>query len=178
MIRINLLPVRAAQKKEKLISQIVILVGAIVVVGLGCFAVQSLLVSKIDNVRTEITNAENEINQLNKKIGEVNKIKQLTAELDEKKKVLENLEASRSGPVKILDELSNVIPDKVWIDSFQLSSGSIALRGQGTTEEIIAVFLRDLEDSPYFQGVELGSVKRGKQGNDFDLTCRVETPAK
>lgn len=176
MIRINLLPVRAAQKKEKLISQIVILVFAIVVVGLGCFGMQRLLSSKIENVKREIASTQNEIATLNKKIGEVNKIKKLTEELDSKKKVLESLEAARSGPVRTLDELSNVIPDSVWIDSFQLASGVITLRGKGTTEEVVAVFLRDLEASPYFQGVELGSVKRSDQGNDFDLTCRVETP--
>lgn len=176
MIRINLLPVRAAQKKEKLISQVVILVLSVALVGLGCAGMQTLLSTKIKDVRGEISSAQNEINRLNKKIGEVNKIKKLTAELDSKKKVLESLEAGRSGPVKLLDELSAVIPDNVWIDSFQLSNGGISLRGKGITEEVIAVFLRDLEASPYFQGVELGSVRRGTQGNDFDLSCRVETP--
>jgi len=176
MIRINLLPVRAAQKKEKLISQIVILVGSIVLVGLGCYAVQGLLQSKIDDTQSEIVAIQNEINVLNKKIGEVNKIKQLTADLDSKKKVLENLEAGRSGPVRSLDELSRIIPDKVWISSLQVANGSVTLRGQGTTEEVVAIFMRDLEASPYFQGVELGSVRRGGQGNEFDLSCRLETP--
>ena len=177
MIRINLLPVRAAQKKEKLISQVVILVGAIVLVGVGCAGVQWLLSSKISETEAKIKKAQGDIRSLDKKIGEVNKIKALTADLDSKKKVLEDLEAGRSGPVRVLDELSSVIPEKVWISTFSLANDQISMRGQGTTEEVIAEFLRDLEASPYFQGVELGSVKRGKQGNDFDVRCRVEKPA-
>jgi len=178
MIRINLLPVRAAQKKEKLISQIVILVGSVVLVGVGCYAVQALLLSKIEDTQQKITATQNEIRDLDKKIGEVNKIKQLTADLDAKKKVLEDLESGRTGPVRGLDELSRVIPDKVWISSLQVANGSVTLKGRGTTEEVIAVFMRDLEDSPYYRGVELGSIKRGSQGNDFDLRCRIEAPPK
>ncbi|PLY02887.1 MAG: fimbrial protein [Desulfuromonas sp.] len=176
MIRINLLPVRAAQKKEKLISQIVILVGSIVLVGLACSAVQGLLGGKISDAEQKISTTKNEIRRLDKKIGEVDKIKQLTADLDSKKKVLEDLDAGRTGPVKWLDELSSVIPDKVWINSLQVANGKVSLNGTGTTEEVIAVFMRDLEASPYYVGVDLGAVKRGKQGNSFDLTCRLESP--
>ena len=69
MIRINLLPVRAAQKKEKLVSQVVILVGALVLVALGCGALQGLLISNISDYEKKISSTESEIKALNKKFS-------------------------------------------------------------------------------------------------------------
>lgn len=177
MIKINLLPVRAAQKKEKMISQIIVLVVAIVATGAICFALQSLLSSKIEEYKSDIKKADQEIAQLNRKIGEVDKIKKLTADLEKKRKVLADLEAGRSGPVKLLDELGMAMPEKVWIDDLTVKGGAVKISGAGLTAEDVAVFLRSLEESPYYQNVSLGEIKDSKQGNTFNLTCQVEKPS-
>jgi len=178
MIRINLLPVRAAQKKEKLISQIVVLSVTLVATALICGGLQAMLSSKIAERREQIQEADREIASLNKKIGEVDKIKKLTADLENKRKVLASLEAARSGPVRLLDELSRAIPEKVWIDSFQVSGGNVSISGSGLTEEDVAVFLKALDDSDYYQGVNLEVIQDSKEGNTFKLQCRVQNPPK
>jgi len=176
MIRINLLPVRAAQKKEKLISQVVVLILALVGAAAICIALQTMLSSKIEDYQADIKQADREIAQLNKKIGEVDKIKKLTADLEKKRKVLADLEAGRSGPVRLLDQLSQSIPEKVWINDLTVKGPSVKITGAGLTAEDVAVFLRALEESPYYKNITLGEIKDSKQGNTFNLTCQVETP--
>ena len=51
MIRINLLPVKAAQKKEQLRNQMIVLLITIVLVFAGCFVVQRSIQSDIDGVK-------------------------------------------------------------------------------------------------------------------------------
>jgi len=178
MIRINLLPVRAAQKKEKFISQVVVLIVTLVVTAAICAGLQTMLSGKIETTENQIQEANAEIVSLNKKIGEVDKIKKLTADLENKRKVLASLEAGRSGPVRLLDELSNAIPEKVWIDSFQVSGANVAISGSGLTEEDVAVFMRSLEESEYYKGLDLEIIQESKDGNTFKLKCNVETPVK
>ncbi len=180
MILINLLPVRAAQKKEQLVSQLVVLAG-LVLAGLGvCVGLQMHLSGKVSEERAKIARAQEESRQLQKKIGEVKKIKDLQKELQGKLDVLAELKAKKTGPVHLLDQLSSLAPDKLWIDSFKESGGSISITGFGFNEETIAGFLRDLEASPYYQGVELQIIEQtGQDGNKFQkfsLNCRMEIP--
>ena len=178
MIRINLLPVRAAQKKERLRSQATILglstIGTIAV----CVLVWVSLSSKVDIAQGEIRTKNAEIARLKKTIGEVDQFKKLQKELRGKLDILATLKLNRSGPVRLLDELSKLIPEKVWVTSFTESAGAIAISGAGLTEESVADFMRKLEDSAYYMNVELDVLEQkktdGRDMQSFKIRCTVE----
>ena len=182
MIRINLLPVRAAQKKERLRSQVVILILSVVLTFVACGGLYMTLSFKVDGVKKDIQNKQSEIARLKKVIGEVDKFKELKRELQGKLDVLDQLKANRSGPVRLLDELSNTIPSKVWINKFKETAGSISISGTGLNEEAVAEFLQRLEASPYYAGIELQVIEKktanGREVESFSIICSVETPPK
>ena len=182
MIRINLLPVRAAQKKEQLRSQIVILVLAVVLTFIVCIGLYTSISFKVDERQQDIKNKQNEIAQLKKVIGEVDRFKDLKKELQGKLDVLDQLKANRTGPVRLLDELSNAIPSKVWINSFKEAGGSISMSGVGLNEEAVAEFLQRLEASDYYKDIELQVIEKktesGRQVESFQIVCRSESPSK
>ena len=80
----------------------------------------------------------------------------------------------------LLDELSAAIPDKVWIDSFKEADGKVSMSGGGLNEEVVAEFLRNLENSKYYKGVELQVIEQQNRGaiksQKFSLTCQVANP--
>ena len=180
MIRINLLPVRAAQKKEMLRGQLVIFVLSLVLVVAACAGVYVNQSMRIATVKAEIQTNQEESLRLKKTIGEVSQFKKRQAELRGKLDVLEKIKQEKTGPVHLMDELSAAIPEKVWIDSFKESKGIITMTGRGLNEEVVAQFLRDLESSPYYQNVELQVTQQEGRGpikiQKFSLTCRAETP--
>ena len=182
MIRINLLPVKAAQKKEKLRGQLVLLFACILIASAGCAVVYLSLMNKVAEAKEENLKRENEINQLKKQIGEVGRFKKMKEELQGKLDILAKLKEGQSGPVHLLDELSGRMPDKLWINSFKSSAGAISINGFGMNEETVAQFLRDLEASPYYMNVELQVIEQVAQGglklHKFDIVGRVETPPK
>jgi type IV pilus assembly protein PilN len=182
MIRINLLPVKAAQKKEKLRGQLVILLACVVIAAAGCTAVYLSLQNKVAEAKEENLRREDEINQLKKKIGEVGRFKKMKEELQGKLDILDKLKEGQSGPVHLLDELSGRMPDKLWVNSFKSTAGTISISGLGLNEETVAQFLRDLEASPYYRNVELQVIEQVTQGglklHKFDISARVETPPK
>jgi type IV pilus assembly protein PilN len=182
MILINLLPVKAAQKKEKLRSQLVVLLASVLIASAGCAVVYLSLVNKVEAAREENVQRQNEINQLKKKIGEVDRFKKMKEELQGKLDILAKLKEGQSGPVHLLDELSGKLPEKLWINSFKSSAGAVSISGVGLNEETVAQFLRDLETSPYYMNVELQVIEQVTQGglklHKFDIVGRVETPPK
>jgi len=180
MIRINLLPVKAVQKKEALKGQLFVLLMSVVVVVAVCYAFHSSLLSSIEAENAEIKRKEAEIARLKKITGEVNRFKKLQQELQAKLDVLEKLKAGKTGPVHLLDELSAVMSDKLWISSFSEAGGNVSLQGVGFNEATVADFLRDLESSQYYRNVELKVISQVTQGGvkmqKFDVRCQTETP--
>lgn len=180
MIRINLLPVRAAQKRARLQGQLIVLALALAVTGLICGGLYTTIAVKISAEKKELAEIEQEISRLKKTLGEVAHFKQLQKEFQGKLDVLVKLKEKKTGPVHLLDELSRVLPDKLWLSSFKESSGAIAIQGVGLNEATVARFMRDLEASPYYRQVELKvteqAIQSGMKLQKFDISCYAETP--
>lgn len=178
MIRINLLPVKAAQKKEKLKGQLfAALLIVIVVIGLSGVAYMQLL-GMVEDAKADVDKRKLEVTKLMKTIGEVNEFKKRQEDLRAKLDILDKLEKSRRGPVMVLDELYKAMPEKLWLESFKESGGKATISGAATSEETVALFMRNLEDSSQFSQVTLGGIqqapKEGVKLHKFDLTCLLE----
>jgi type IV pilus assembly protein PilN len=178
MIRINLLPHKAAQKKEKLKSQLYVAGGTVIVTALLCILAYLQLLNAVQTAKDDVTAKKAEISRLMKIIGEVNEYKKRQEALRAKLDILDKLEKSRRGPVITLDELYKALPEKLWLESFKEASGRINLTGFATDEETVALFMRNLEQSPQFAQVALGSVQKvvqeGVRLHKFDLSCALE----
>lgn len=181
MIRINLLPVRAAQKKEKLRSQISVLVLSLIFVCIVCGAEYFRMSAKIGDKKEEVKTVQTEINQLKKKIGEVSRYKKLQGDLKKKLDILQVLKENKSGPVHTLDELSLALPDKLWIESFSVNGGQVKLAGYCFSENMVAEFMRNMEKSEYYKNIELNVTQQatvnGVKLQKFSLTGQTTKPA-
>ena len=178
MIRINLLPVKAAQKKEMLKGQLMVVILALIVTAGLCGAAYSYIAGEVEARQERIDQKKAEISQLMKKIGEVNQFKKRQQALRAKLDVLDQLKAARVGPVYILDALYRSLPDKLWLTKLQLGSNTANISGIGINEETVALFMKNLEASDFFEGVELKVTKQIVQDNikfqQFDLSCRTK----
>lgn len=180
MIKINLLPVRESQKKEKLREQVVVLIASAIFVFVGCAAAFTTIQSKISTKNEEIVQQSSTLEQLKKQIGEVEKVKKLQAELQSKLDILGKLKENKTGPAHMLDELSVATPEKLWIESFDNVAGVVNLSGLGVNEEVVATFLQQLESSMYYKNVELQSLEQatidGHKLQRFKLVAQEESP--
>jgi type IV pilus assembly protein PilN len=180
VIRINLLPVREARRKNEVRQQLMILasslVGAILVAGVT----QHLMDSRIEDAHQRVKALEAQLQQFKPQQEQVDAFKQKKAEIEQKLTVIERLERSRSGPVHILDELASRTPERVWLTNLNANNGQVELTGMSLDNELIALFLTSLNDSPYFANVELGetelkTVKELKL-NTFKIHAQLESP--
>lgn len=177
MIRINLLPVKAAQKKEMLKGQLMVVVLALIVAFGVCGAAFMYVTGEVESKQAQIDQKNAEIMQLQKKIGEVNQFKKRQEALRAKLDVLEKLKEARVGPLYIMDALYEALPEKLWVTKLQLTNNRASISGIGVNEETVAKFMRSLEDSDFFEGVELRVTKQIVQDKikfqQFDLACNT-----
>lgn len=178
MIRINLLPVRAAKKKESAVQQLAIAgisVGLVLAVILILFFVK---LGQISSTKDDITAANAKISELKSRIGKLDALKKLKDEVKKKLDVLAELRKNKSGPAKRLATLSGVTPDRLWLESYKESGDDVRISGLAMNEELIAEFIRALEASPDYERVELVVSEQkdvaGTKLKRFELTLKLE----
>ncbi|MEB2343681.1 MAG: PilN domain-containing protein [Deltaproteobacteria bacterium] len=180
MIRINLLPVREARRKAGVRQQMMLLAASLVGAVLLAGVVQVWMMGRISATRGRVAALEKQLEQFKPQQEQVAKFKAKKAEIEQKLAVIENLERSRSGPVHIMDELASHIPERVWLNDLNADNGQIALGGMSLDNELVALFLRALDDSPYFARVELESTELklvdSLKLNTFQIRAALESP--
>ena len=115
MIRINLLPFRAARKKENIRRQVSVFLLSFALVLILLFWYNhslekktELLSDKIDRTRKELETYK----EINREIADIQKKLKI---LKAKTEVIETLQASRREPVLMLDKMTDVVvPKRMW----------------------------------------------------------------
>lgn len=179
MIKINLLPVRAAKKKESARQQLSIFLLSIVAVLVICLGIYSVTLAKIKTAEDEIVKSEQELAALKQKIGEIDNIKKFKEEVQKKLDILDQLRRNKTGPATRMSELSAAVPEKVWLTKYTESGDSISLGGIAFNEELIAELMRNLQASGNFANVEL-LVSEQQNIKDlkvkkFEISCVLKT---
>src|SRR5207237_1362530 len=88
-------------------------------------------------------------------------IKEDKKALEDKLKILDTLKKGRTGPVKVLDELATIIPQKVWIVDFNEQGGAVAMNGAASSYEALSNFSKKLKASTHFSNITITTARQG-----------------
>jgi type IV pilus assembly protein PilN len=157
MIQINLLPVREAKRKADIKQNVLELVLVLIVLAAGIGFAHSDLEEKITTSENRIAQMQNDIDKFKPQLDQVAAFRAKKAELQKKIDVIAGLDRARKGPVRVMDELATHTPDRLWLDSVSARGEQLELTGQSLDNELVAMFMGSLGDSPYFSNVDLNS---------------------
>jgi type IV pilus assembly protein PilN len=179
MIKINLLPVRAAKKKETAVQQISIFCAALVLVLVVVILLYLFKQFQISSTKKDISAANTKISELKKKIGKIEELKTLKEQVKKKLDVLAQLRKNKTGPAQRLATISTITPDQLWLTGYNENGADIRISGVAFNEDLIAIFMRALEASSDYTGVELvvseQNESAGTKFKRFDITCKLKT---
>ena len=179
MIKINLLPVRATRKKEATQRHLILFGIGLVLVLLVCVAMYATKKKDVAKLQNQNQDLVDEIDNLKLIIPEVEELEKTKAALEKKKEIIAKLRASKMGPVHMLDEIAIRIPEKLWLASLAQSGERVSLSGHAINNEVIATFMSNLEQSPYFSDVFLVTIKAASKGDKlkvFEITATTRVP--
>ena len=113
-------------------------------------------------------------------VARVDEVEKINDELRRKLSVIGGLQASKTGPVHMLDELSAASPEKLYLTTLEEENGRLSLEGQAASNEVISQFLINLEKSDWFDDVYLISIDQQSVGEfnlkNFQVSARVIVP--
>jgi type IV pilus assembly protein PilN len=155
VIRINLLPVREARRAANMRKQGMLLAMA---AGAGvaiCLLISTWMAARIAHERALIAKSEADLKKLETTLAEVKKYQTEQEEIEQKLAIIDQIEAARMGPVKIMDELATRMPQRVWLTKMTAKSGTLELEGRSIDAEVVADLAATLEESPMLSNVDL-----------------------
>jgi len=181
MIRINLIPAEEVQRsagKRQEMAVGALVIGAAVI---GLIVVHGWQQFSIMGVTRQQRRLERDLAELKGPYEAVVKMEREKRELEEKLAVISDLEVKKLGPVRMLADLSEATPDKLWLTEFVETDGAVRVSGLGVDEQTVADFLRRLAQSDYFQGVDLEETSQvttdGLKHKRFVIKARVNYAA-
>jgi type IV pilus assembly protein PilN len=177
MIRINLLAERK-QKKQKiqiaaaaaatveterkkapalLITLAAVIIGTLLVIGALYFA----LSWNVDSLKEELQKNNVLIAESKKKIEEVKKFEELNRAIESKTNLIKTLKKDQSTPVKLLDNISKLLPNDAWITSVSYNNPRVIVEGVAFTNFEVVAFIENLKKAPEYSDVYLEESKQG-----------------
>ena len=189
MIRINLLkpeskefregpaapgPEIRAKKAFPLTSIFILLLIAVLA---AAFFLQKGMISR---ERDRLQTAQAEKKKLEYVIAKLAELENQKAVFERKISLINQLRAQKDSAVVILDELSKNLPDWVWLTEVSFQGQLIQIKGNALSNNLIADFIYNLENSAHFATVNLISstqrTGRSAQFLEFSLTLNYVLP--
>ncbi|HMK61614.1 MAG TPA: PilN domain-containing protein [Dissulfurispiraceae bacterium] len=172
MIRINLLAERKLKKQKKsdlplaieerrslpFLTLLGIVSGAALLLAVLTIV---FLKMQVSNLKSEYAANQVKIAEYKKKIDEVKKFEALNKAIQLKSNLIETLKKNQSAPVKLLDDISKLLPDGIWLSSVTFNNPQAIIEGVGYTNMDVVSFVDNLKKSPAYSDVYLEETKQG-----------------
>jgi type IV pilus assembly protein PilN len=178
MIRINLLPGQRRKKAVKFDNRFLpgIVFGMVAVIVMVVLFVH--LNNRISSLQSEKAVKEQKLAALKVKLKEVENYERDNETFRRKTAIIEQLKSRQGLPVRLLDQVSELLPKGVWLTLLSDKGGAVKLEGFAFTNPDLVNYIQNLKDSEYIADVLLHESKQTNVNNfeiyKFRLTFRMK----
>jgi type IV pilus assembly protein PilN len=171
MIRINLLPFRAARKKENVRRQVSVFLLSLALVIIIAVIAHVWFNNRIAGLNERIESTKAQVAKYNKINEEIAEIKKKLAVLDKKIEVIKTLDMNRKAPVRLMDSMTQLlVANRMWFTRMDYKDAGIKLDGIALDNQTVADFMTRVQEFPDYQEVKLASIKQERFPNkDLNL---------
>jgi type IV pilus assembly protein PilN len=164
MPRINLLPWREQQRRERKLAFFVSLGIAAGAAAVVAFAAYLLLGSMIDSQDQRNERLRAQIKVLDKQIEEINDLETQKQRFISRMQIIEKLQRSRPEVVHLFDEMVKTMPDGTYLTSIKETGNKLKLEGVAQSSTRVSTLMRNIAGSQWLRNPELEVVDTAKDG--------------
>ncbi len=155
MPRINLLPWRDAQRKERQVQFLIALGAATLVAILLAFLGYLMFSSMIDGQQRRNDRLRAEIKSLDKQIEEINNLEASKQKFIARMDIIEKLQRSRPEIVHVFDQIVKTLPDGIYLTGVKQTDQKFKFDGVAQSATRVSAFMRNIDSSEWLQHPEL-----------------------
>jgi type IV pilus assembly protein PilN len=174
MPRINLLPWREGQRKERKLAFAVAIGIAAAASAVTTFVAYMAFDSMIDGQEHRNERLRAEIKQVDKQIEEINNLESAKQKFIARMHIIEELQRSRPEIVHVFDEIVRTLPDGVYLTTIKQNNAKLKFEGVAQSSTRVSSFMRNIDASDWLKNPELEVVQTNQNsgpGSNFTLTA-------
>jgi type IV pilus assembly protein PilN len=162
MPRINLLPWREEQRKERKLKFMIAMGAACVMSLLVTGAAYIAFNAAIESQRQRNERLRGEIKLLDKQIEEINNLETAKQNFVARMEIIEKLQRSRPEIVHVFDEIVRTLPDGVYLTGVKQTDKRFRFDGVAQSATRVSTFMRNIASSDWLQHPDLQVVQTAK----------------
>src|SRR3954469_21796621 len=170
MPRINLLPWRDEERKERKLKFGVALGAAAIGACLTAFVGYLIIDSMVSAQEARNEKLRDEISELDKQIEKINSLEADKARFIARMEVIEKLQRSRPEIVHIFDEIAKQLPDGVYLTAITQQGRRLKFEGVAQSSTRVSNFMRNIDGNPYLTKPDLEVVENKRDNNVVGAT--------
>jgi Tfp pilus assembly protein PilN len=179
MIKVNLIQAKKKKKQKPmptfLIYAVLLMIATALILAYFVYFFSSRLADREAKVREN----DLKIADLKQKIKAVEDFEKLNKTFQQRKDIIEELGRNKSRPVKIVDEISALLPDGVWLNSMEVKGSDINLVCTAFSNTDVVNYVNNLKSSKLFTDIYLQESIQSKTAGTsvytFKLTLKVKS---
>lgn len=173
MAKINLLPWRAEQRRERAREFYSTLVLSMILAAMVMGVVHFTYAGIIDEQNGRNTYLDSEIKVLDKEIEEIEALEKQRADLEQRMNIIQELQQSRPLNVHLFDELPRLLPEGIFLTELIRKDNKLTVKGKTESSPRVAAFMRNIESSQWVGSPDLDVIsadrKSATPSSDFLL---------
>lgn len=136
--------------------------------------------SALKDKEAEVALRRSEAEKLEAIIKEVEDFQRRKENLEQRIALINDLKRNQKNPVKIMDRISQDLPDLVWLDKMSLEGSRISIDGRALNPNAIANFVANIKADPLFNEPSVKEVRRtsarGVNVFGYKMTVEIKAP--
>ena len=181
MARINLLPWREEQRKQKKREFGVVAGGSVLLMAGAVLYAHIHISGMISHQESRNRYLEGQIQLVEKKIREIRDLEKKRKQLVARMRVIEKLQRNRPEVVHLFQELVELIPEGLHFTELTQKGSSITIKGVAESNARVSSLMRALDQSAWFANPKLEVIQSGAKGvnrtRDFTLQVKQASPS-
>mgnify|MGYP000450794753 FL=1 len=175
---INLLPWRETARREMQQQFIAILAGISGVVVFLVFLLNLYFSERLSGQEYRNNYLQSEISILDKRIREIRDLNKTKENLNQRIKLIEQLQSSRNLGTQILNEVAIIVPAGIYLTKIEKKGAGLLITGRSESNNRLANMIRQIEQSELLSNAVLESIVAGEKENsllsNFSMTVSVD----
>ena len=159
MIKVNLLPVKRRKKPKPIPAFVVTMILVTISVGIIMAYLVFFFNSRLEAKKVQFKDNEKKIAEMKEKIKAVENFEQVNKLFQQRTSIIEQLRKNQSIPVKLLDEISKLLPNGVWLQTMTMSGENINIDGYAFANSDVVSYVDNLKNSKIFTEIYLQESK-------------------
>ena len=104
------------------------------------------------------------------------------SEVQKRIALINDLKRNQKNPVKIMDRISQDVPDLVWLDSMDLDGRALKISGRALNPNAVSNFIANIKADPLFEEPSFNSLQQEKTAGaavnvyTYSMTVNLKAP--